>query len=205
MKQPNKTHMIWCYNSITVLWQSQDALTDIVFGSLVTMTVADKHRAENDGYLVAPSHHCECWWRCRRGRLCDASTATNSSLHEQPRPGHITPRAPTDLQQQPRAPTDFQQQQPRAPEATHVMKQCNHHHNRFTALFPGPPGWAGARRDLLDFMMQGKINRGRHTDHLAGHHSTRLTSAHLHHSPHFLTDRMPFLPPNQQRQSTERN
>ena len=26
------------------------------------------------------------------------------------------------------------------------------HHNRFTALFPGPPGWAGARRELLDFM-----------------------------------------------------
>jgi len=25
------------------------------------------------------------------------------------------------------------------------------HHNRFTALFPGPPWWAGARRELLDF------------------------------------------------------
>jgi len=36
------------------------------------------------------------------------------------------------------------------------------HHNRFTALFPGPPGWAGARRELLNFMVQGKINRGRH-------------------------------------------
>ena len=36
-----------------------------------------------------------------------------------------------------------------------------HHHNHFTALFPGPPGWAGARRGLLDFMVQGKINRGR--------------------------------------------
>jgi len=24
-------------------------------------------------------------------------------------------------------------------------------HNHFTALFPGPPGWAGARRELLDF------------------------------------------------------
>ena len=45
------------------------------------------------------------------------------------------------------------------------------HHNRFTALFPGPPGWAGARRELLDFVVQGKINRGRHTDHPAGCHS----------------------------------
>jgi len=31
-----------------------------------------------------------------------------------------------------------------------------------------------------------------------------LTSAHLHHPP-FFTSRMPFLPPNQQCQSTEGN
>jgi len=47
------------------------------------------------------------------------------------------------------------------------------YHNRFTALFPGPPRWAGARRELLDFMVQGKINRGRLTDHPAGRHSIR--------------------------------
>jgi len=47
----------------------------------------------------------------------------------------------------------------------------NNNHNRFTALFPGPPGWDGARRELLDFMVQGKINRGRHTDHPAWRHS----------------------------------
>jgi len=47
------------------------------------------------------------------------------------------------------------------------------HHDRFTALFPGPPGWAGARRELLDFMVQRKINKGRHTDHPAGRHSIR--------------------------------
>ena len=45
-------------------------------------------------------------------------------------------------------------------------------HNRFTALFPGPPGWAGARRELLDFMVQAKINGGT---------PSGLTSAHLHH------------------------
>jgi len=44
-------------------------------------------------------------------------------------------------------------------------------HNRFMAPFPGPPGWAGARRELLDFMMQGKINRGKHIDQPAGRHS----------------------------------
>jgi len=47
------------------------------------------------------------------------------------------------------------------------------HHNRFTALFPGPPGWASTRRELLDFVVQGEINRGRHTDHPAGRHSIR--------------------------------
>jgi len=78
-------------------------------------------------------------------------------------------------------------------------------HNRFTALFLGPPRWAHARRELLDFMVQGKINRGRHTDHLAGRHSIRLTSARLHHTPQFFTGQMPFLPPNQQCQSTEGN
>ena len=59
------------------------------------------------------------------------------------------------------------------------------HHNRFTALFLGLPGWAGARRKLLDFMVQGKINRGRHTDHPAGCHSIR-TNQCPPPSPHFL-------------------
>jgi len=43
----------------------------------------------------------------------------------------------------------------------------------FYGPFPGLPGWAGARRELLDFMVQGKINRGRHTEHPAGRHSIR--------------------------------
>jgi len=58
-----------------------------------------------------------------------------------------------------------------------LTMQSNNHpppqHNHFTTLFPGPPGWAGARRELLDFMVQGKINRGRHTDHPTGRHSIR--------------------------------
>ena len=57
---------------------------------------------------------------------------------------------------------------------TDSVKAPHHNHrNRFTALFPGPPGWAGARRKLLDFMLQGNINRGRYTDHPAGRHSIR--------------------------------
>jgi len=61
-----------------------------------------------------------------------------------------------------------------------------HHHYRFTALFPGSPGWAGARRELLDFMVQGKINRGRHTDHPAGRHSIRTNRCPPPPSPHFF-------------------
>jgi len=40
----------------------------------------------------------------------------------------------------------------------------------FYGPFSGPPRWAGARRQLLDFIVQEKINRGRHTDNLAGRH-----------------------------------
>ena len=53
------------------------------------------------------------------------------------------------------------------------------------AFFPGPPRWAGARRELMDFMVQGKINRGRHTAPTIwlGTTPSGLTSAHLHHPP----------------------
>ena len=75
----------------------------------------------------------------------------------------------------------------------------------FYSLFPGSPGWTSARRELLDFMVQGKINTGRHTDHLAGRHSIRTNQCPPPPSPIFFTGRMPFLPPNQQHQSTEGN
>jgi len=63
---------------------------------------------------------------------------------------------------------------------------ANTPHNRFMALFPGPPGWAGARRELLNFMVQGKINRGRHIDHPAGRHSIRTKQCPPPPPPHFL-------------------
>jgi len=72
-----------------------------------------------------------------------------------------------------------------------------HHHNHFTALFPGPPGWAGTRRELLDFMVQGKINRGRHINHPAGRHSIRTNqcppppSPHIFYRPDALTAAQP--------------
>ena len=68
-------------------------------------------------------------------------------------------------------------------------------YNRFTALFPGPPGWAGARRELLDFMVQGKINRGRHTDHPAGRNSIRTKQCPPPPSPYFLRAGCPSCRP----------
>jgi len=86
-----------------------------------------------------------------------------------------------------------------------IRKAYYHHHNRFTALFPGSPVWAVARRELLHIMVEGKINRGRHTNHPVGRHSIRSNQCLPPPSPIFFTGRMPFLPPNQQRQSTEGN
>jgi len=77
------------------------------------------------------------------------------------------------------------------------------HHNHFTAPFPGPSRWASARRELLDFMVQGKINRDRHTDHPAGRHSIPTNQCPPPPSPIFLTGQMPFLPPSQQCEITE--
>jgi len=77
----------------------------------------------------------------------------------------------------------------------------HHHHNRFMALYPVPPRWAGARRELLDLMVlvQGEINRGRHNDHPAGHHSIRTNqcppppSAHIFYRPDALPAAQPTV------------
>jgi len=76
-----------------------------------------------------------------------------------------------------------------------MIDELHHHHNRFTALFPGPPAWASARRELLDFMVQGKTNRSRHTDHPAGRHSIWTNQCPPLPFPIFFMGRMPFLPP----------
>jgi len=71
-----------------------------------------------------------------------------------------------------------------------------HTHKHFTALLPGPPGWAGARGELLDFMVQGTINRGRHTDHPDGRHSIRTNQCPPPpSSPYFLQAGCPSCRP----------
>jgi len=56
----------------------------------------------------------------------------------------------------------------------------------FYGPFSRPPGWAGARRGLLDIMVQGKISRGRHIDHPAGRHSIRTKQCPPPPLPHIL-------------------
>jgi len=74
------------------------------------------------------------------------------------------------------------------------------HRNHFTALFLAPPRWAGARRELLDIMVQGKINRGRHTNHPAGRHSIRTNQcppppySHIFYRPDALPAAQPTAP-----------
>ena len=81
-----------------------------------------------------------------------------------------------------------------------------HTHTRLTAFFPGLPRWAGTRKvkPIWILLKQETVSgtgiswaicksapRSRQTTTPAPHHSV------------FFTGRMSFLPPNQQRQSTE--
>jgi len=61
-----------------------------------------------------------------------------------------------------------------------------YHHTTVLRPFLGPPGWAGARKELLDFMVQGKIYRNRRTDSPDGHHSIRTKQCPPPPSPIFL-------------------
>jgi len=66
-------------------------------------------------------------------------------------------------------------------------------YNRFMALFPRPPRWAGARTKLLlVFMELGRITKGRHTENPVGHHSMRTNQQSTSINPPFL-HWMPFL------------
>jgi len=54
----------------------------------------------------------------------------------------------------------------------HKVYQNNNHHHHHHHHVLQPFFWMRrARRELLDFMVQGKINRGRHTNHPTGRHS----------------------------------
>ena len=61
-----------------------------------------------------------------------------------------------------------------------------HHHHTKTILPPLFWDHQGEPGEPLDFMVQGKINRGRHRDHPAGCHSIRTNQCPPPPCPHFL-------------------
>jgi len=77
----------------------------------------------------------------------------------------------------------------------HLFSKTTPHHIRFTAIFQDHLGEPVPEENLWTLWCKGKLTE-------ADTPTIRLTSAHLHHPP-FFTGRMPFLPPNQQCQSTE--
>ena len=85
------------------------------------------------------------------------------------------------------------------------MNQQQHTHTRLTALFPGLPGWAGTRKvKPIWILLKQETVSGSGISwamYKSAPHSRQITTPALHHS--VFTGRVPFLPPNQQRQSTE--
>ena len=80
-----------------------------------------------------------------------------------------------------------------------------HTHTRLTALFPGLPRSAGTRKvkPIWILLKQESVSGSGFSWAIckSAPHSRQITTPAPHHS--VFTGRMPFLPPNQQRQSTE--
>ena len=80
-----------------------------------------------------------------------------------------------------------------------------HTHTRLTALLPGLPRWAGTRNiKTIWILLKQKTVSGSGISWAickSAPRSRQITTPAPHHSD--FTGRMPFLPPNQQRQSTE--
>ena len=78
-------------------------------------------------------------------------------------------------------------------------------HTRLTALFPGQPGWAGTRKvkPIWISLKQDTVSGSGIKWAYASLHLAPDRQPHQHLTTQFFTGRMSFLPPNQQRQSTE--
>ena len=83
-----------------------------------------------------------------------------------------------------------------------VVRVIPPHHNRFTAVFLGPPGELVPEQNFWTLWCKGRLTEADTPTIRLGGTTSGLTNAHLHHPP-FFTGRMPYLPPNQQHQSTE--
>ena len=83
---------------------------------------------------------------------------------------------------------------------------ATHTHTHLTALCPGLPGWAGTRKvKPIWILLKQETVSGSGISWAtckSAPRSRQITTPAPHHSK-FFTGRMPFLPPNQQCQSTE--
>jgi len=150
-------------------------------------------------HLGEPVPEENFWTSWCKGRLTEADTLTirlgttpsgliSAHLHHPPHTTIINWPAATILDKESDQSTRW------IKEAVHIRN--NNNNNHFMAIFPGPPGWASARRELLDFMVQGKINRGRHIDYPAGRHSIRTNQCPPPSSPYFYElDALPATQP----------
>ena len=83
-------------------------------------------------------------------------------------------------------------------------KWNTHTHTRLTALFPGLPGWAGTRKvKPIWILLKQETVAVASAGPYASLHLAPDRQPHQHPTTQFFTGRMPFLPPNQQRQCTE--
>ena len=92
-------------------------------------------------------------------------------------------------------------------KASCYLSYTTHTHTRLTALFPGLPRWAGTRKvKPIWILLKQETVSGSGISSWAicksAPRSRQTTMPAPHHSV-FVTGRMPFLPPNQQRRSTE--
>jgi len=88
-------------------------------------------------------------------------------------------------------------------QLTYVHLQTHTKHNRFTAR-DHPGCELVPEENFWTLWCKGRLTDADTPTIRLGTTPSGLTSAHLYHPPHF-TGRMPFLPPNQQCQSTEGN
>jgi len=88
-----------------------------------------------------------------------------------------------------------------------TVDNWSHHHHTTTVLRPffrDHPGWASTGRELLDLCCKGRLTEADILTIRMGTIPSGLTKqCPPPPSPKFFTGRMPFLPPNQQHQSTK--
>ena len=87
-----------------------------------------------------------------------------------------------------------------------TVEPITHTHTHLTTLFPGLPGWAGTRKvKPIWILLKRETVSGSDISWAVCKFapSSRQRNTPAPHHSSFFTGRMPFLPPNEQRQSTE--